>query len=92
MNYDIGNSASLGFRPKEEFAAYGDKITDVHIKDRKNGGGSVPLGTGDADLNGVMSLLKLENYHGPLIMQVYRDNEGSKFSRNNLDTSRIMSF
>ena len=50
----------------------------------------MPLGTGDADLNGVI-LLKLENYHGPLIMQVYRDNEGSKFSRNNLDTSRIMS-
>ena len=32
VNYDIGNSASLGFPSKEEFAAYGDKITDVHIK------------------------------------------------------------
>ena len=84
VNYDIGNSASLGFRPKEEFAAYGDKITDVHIKDRKNGGGSVPLGTGDADLNGVMSLLKLENYHGPLIMQVYRDNEGIEIFKEQL--------
>ena len=82
MNH-IGNSG-LGFRPKEEFAAYGDKITDVHIKDRKNGGGSVPLGTGDADLNGVMSLLKLENYHGPLIMQVYRDNEGIEIFKEQL--------
>ena len=35
---------------REEFAAYGTRIGSVHIKDRVRGGGTVPLGTGDADL------------------------------------------
>jgi len=47
VNYDTGNSAALGYDPLEELACYGEKITDIHIKDRKLGGGSVPLGTGD---------------------------------------------
>ncbi|MCW9030134.1 MAG: sugar phosphate isomerase/epimerase, partial [Gammaproteobacteria bacterium] len=34
VNYDIGNSASLGFDPVEELNAYGDRISDIHIKDR----------------------------------------------------------
>ena len=36
INYDIGNSAALGFNCTEEFAAYGEKITDVHIKEMDN--------------------------------------------------------
>src|SRR5215813_7340075 len=42
VNYDSGNSASLGYRPRDEFDAYGDRIGSVHIKDRILGGGSVP--------------------------------------------------
>ena len=42
-NYDIGNSASLGFDPKEELEAYGLKILNVHVKDRKLGSTTVPL-------------------------------------------------
>ena len=34
VNYDIGNSASLGYVIKEELEAYGERISDVHIKDR----------------------------------------------------------
>ena len=34
VNYDAGNSASLGYAPAEEFAAYGDRFVSVHIKDR----------------------------------------------------------
>ena len=45
VNYDTGNSASLGFDPVEEFKSYGHKITDLHIKDRLLGDASVPLGT-----------------------------------------------
>ncbi|MDJ0841439.1 MAG: TIM barrel protein, partial [Acidobacteriota bacterium] len=33
VNYDTGNSAALGYDPVEELAAYGDRITDIHIKD-----------------------------------------------------------
>ena len=31
INYDIGNSAALGFAPVEEFAAYGKRIINVHV-------------------------------------------------------------
>ena len=76
VNYDIGNSASLGFDPNEEWAAYGDRVTDVHIKDRIRGGGSVPLGTGDADVPGVLALMARHGFDGPVIMQAFRDDEG----------------
>ena len=49
VNYDIGNSAALGFDSDEELEAYGDRITDIHIKDRVLGGGPVTLGEGNAN-------------------------------------------
>ena len=76
VNYDTGNSASLGFDPIEEFAAYGDRISDIHIKDRKLHGSSVILGTGDTDFNSFFKALNTITFNGPFIMQVYRDDEG----------------
>ena len=76
INYDIGNSASLGYDPVEELTLYGDKITDIHIKDRVIGGDSVLLGEGDAMFNIVFSELRKIGYKGPLIMQAYRDDQG----------------
>ena len=32
INYDIGNSAAMGFDPKEEIQVYGQRILNVHIK------------------------------------------------------------
>lgn len=76
VNYDIGNSASLGYSPAEEFDAYGDRITLVHVKDRRFRGGSVPLGTGNADLAFVMRLLSQNEFVGPVTLQCFRDKEG----------------
>jgi len=76
VNYDVGNSAALGFDPVEELQAYGDKITDIHIKDRKLGGGPVVLGYGDANFECFFNALKALDYQGPFIMQAYRDSEG----------------
>ena len=76
VNYDIGNSTSLGYEYKEEFQCYGKKITDIHIKDRKLKGGSVFLGNGDANFDGILEDLKKNNYQGPFVMQAYRDDEG----------------
>ena len=45
---DIGNSASLGLNPLDEFEAFGDRILNVHVKDRVLGGTTVPLGLGNA--------------------------------------------
>jgi hexulose-6-phosphate isomerase len=71
-NYDIGNSASLGFDPKEELNAYGQRILNVHVKDRKLGGTTVPLGTGNADINLVIQKLQEFGYSGGLTMQAAR--------------------
>jgi L-ribulose-5-phosphate 3-epimerase UlaE len=76
VNYDIGNSASLGFNPIEELDAYGDRITDIHIKDRSLNGGPVLLGKGNANFELFFNKLKEFNYKGPFIMQAYRDDEG----------------
>jgi L-ribulose-5-phosphate 3-epimerase UlaE len=76
VNYDIGNSAALGFNSYEELAAYGDRITDIHIKDRVLGGGPVKLGEGNADFTRFFNELKKFDYQGPFIMQAYRDDEG----------------
>ena len=34
VNYDAGNSASLGYAPTEELSAYGERIGSVHIPSR----------------------------------------------------------
>ena len=76
VNYDIGNSAALDYDPVEELAAYGHRITDIHIKDRVRNGGPVVLGEGDADFGRFFDTLKRYDYKGPFIMQAYRDDEG----------------
>ena len=76
INYDIGNSASLGFDPNKEFQAYGSRITNVHVKDRKINGPTISLGEGDADFLRIFGLLHEVNYQGNLILQTARSNEG----------------
>jgi len=80
VNYDSGNSASLGFRAAEEFAAYGDRVGSVHIKDRVRGGSTVPLGTGDADFDAIFTALDQVGYRGDLILQVARGTPGDELS------------
>ena len=72
VNYDIGNSAALGYKPQEEFAAYGLRIVNVHVKDRVLGGGTVSLGAGNADFPTIFRLLREAAYPGNLIMQTAR--------------------
>lgn len=88
VNYDTGNSAALGYDFNEEFSAYGNKITDLHVKDRILGGGSVTLGTGDADISGVFKLLEQYKFQGPIIFQAYRDDEGINVFKEQLEWFR----
>ena len=76
VNYDIGNSAYLGYAHDEEFDAYGDRISLVHIKDRLFEGGSVPLGHGNADIPGVIERLRAMKFNGPVTLQAFRDIQG----------------
>ncbi len=85
INYDIGNSAYLGYDPREEFLAYGNKISDIHIKDRLFGKGSVPLGQGNADIPRVFELLLRYNYKGIIIFQAFRDDEGIEMFKKQLN-------
>ena len=77
VNYDIGNSAALGFNPQEEFEAYGQRIVSVHVKDRVLGGTTVPLGKGSANFAAVFAALDQINYQGNFILQTARATDGN---------------
>ena len=72
INYDIGNSAALGFNVVEEFVSYGNRVANVHVKDRVLGGTTVPLKAGNADFETVFSELSKQKYQGNFILQTAR--------------------
>jgi L-ribulose-5-phosphate 3-epimerase len=78
VNYDSGNSSSLGYIPNDEFAEYGPRIGSVHIKDRILGGGTVPLGMGNADFKALAQCLEEINYTGDFILQAARGSSGEE--------------
>ena len=94
VNWDSGNSSGLGYIATQEFAAYGDRIGSVHIKDRyrKPEGGieTRPLGTGSADFADVFQAIRSIGYQGGLTLQVARGAPGDEvnFLRTQLDFSR----
>ena len=87
VNYDSGNSSSLGFHPNNEFTFIGTQIGSVHIKDRIFGGGTVPLGTGDADFSSLFENLKRVHFTGDYILQVARGDSGDElnWTKSNLE-------
>lgn len=76
INYDTGNSASLGFDPETEWELYGRRILNVHVKDRPMGGTTVPLGEGDCDFSACFRAMKRGGYAGSLILQTARAADG----------------
>jgi len=76
INYDMGNSASLGYNSLDEIAKYGKYISVVHIKDRKYKGKSVFLGTGDVKFNDIFKSLSRLGFNGPITLQSFRNKEG----------------
>lgn len=76
INYDIGNSASLGYDCTDEIAAYAPRILNVHVKDRIRGGTTVPLGTGAAELAKAIRLIERSGYAGQYILQTARASAG----------------
>jgi hexulose-6-phosphate isomerase len=85
INFDMGNSASLGFSPEAEFSNYGGRIINVHVKDRILGGHTVALGSGSVDFKVVIEQLKKVNFQGNFIMQTARasdENHTDELMRN----------
>ena len=72
INYDIGNSASLGYNIDDEFNEYGERIINIHVKDRLLNGGTVRLGEGNADFPKITKILKNMNFKGNFILQTAR--------------------
>ncbi len=84
VNYDIGNSASLGYNFQEELDAYGDLIRVLHIKDRLLSGQSVHLGQGNAKIEKILKRLADKEQNIITTLQCFRDFEGLKVLKNQL--------
>lgn len=78
VTYDCGNSAFLGYRWEDELRAYGCRITNVHIKDRRLGSGTVPLGQGDVDFPRLFAALRDLDYCGPFTLEAARGTPGGE--------------
>ncbi len=98
INYDMGNSASLGWDPEKEIPLLASRIINVHVKDRLRRGGTVPLGDGAADLPRQFTLLRAVGYNGKYILQTARaangDHQGvlhhyAKFTTEQLDKTNV---
>ena len=76
INYDTGNSASLGYNFKEEFEIFGNLVTNIHIKDRKFNDGPVELGKGDFNFKSFFNYLSNKKFNGIFIMQAFRGEDG----------------
>ncbi|MBF0380661.1 MAG: sugar phosphate isomerase/epimerase [Magnetococcales bacterium] len=72
INYDIGNSGALGFNFEDEINAYGQRVLNVHVKDRLLGGTTVPLGEGNAQLQKTIAKFESIGYRGNYILQTAR--------------------
>jgi len=72
INFDMGNSASLGHNPWDELEVCKDRILNVHIKDRLVNGHTVPLGSGSVQFRAVAKALASQNYSGNMILQAAR--------------------
>ena len=72
INYDIGNSASIGYRPADEIRILSRWIRGVHVKDRIYQGGTVPLGRGDADFETSFRILLENGFDRWFILEVAR--------------------
>lgn len=79
INYDTGNSASLGFDSELELELYGSRVLNVHIKDRLLGGTTVRLGEGNAEFEKVFRALNEINYSGNFILQTARSKNNEHF-------------
>jgi sugar phosphate isomerase/epimerase len=67
INLDIGHFSAAGFDSVAFIRAHHDRISNLHVKDRKNNNGpNVPLGEGDTPIRPVLELLKRERYAIPV--------------------------
>ena len=65
-NLDIGHYTAANGDPVAFIEKYHDRITNLHVKDRKkNHGPNMPFGQGDTPIKEVLQLLKKTRYDIP---------------------------
>ena len=70
VNLDIGHFVASGFDPVAYIRANHERITNLHIKDRKkNDGPNTPFGQGDTPIKAVLQLLKTQGYPIPAYVE-----------------------
>ena len=83
INYDLGNSASLGYKLKDE-KIYFKYVKNIHIKDRKFNGETVRLGRGDVKFKQFINFIKRIKFNGNFILQTARGKDDFKEYKTNL--------
>jgi sugar phosphate isomerase/epimerase len=79
INLDIGHFTAANYDPLPYLKEHHDRITNLHIKDRKkNHGANVPWGEGDTPIKETLQLVSKERYKFPVNIEFeYRVPEGS---------------
>lgn len=67
--YDAGNATAKGYDVAADIHLLNPYLCGVHIKDRKRGGPSLPLGQGDTNFCSLFDALVEVNYTDPLILE-----------------------
>ena len=72
INLDIGHFTAAGYDAVAFIKQHHDRITNLHVKDRKkdHGPNVAVWGTGDTPIKEVMQLLKKEKYHFPANLEL----------------------
>ena len=72
INLDIGHFTAANYDAVDFIKKHHDKITNLHIKDRKkdHGPNVAVWGTGDTPMKEVLQLLKKEKYHFPANLEL----------------------
>ena len=79
VNLDIGHFFTAGYDPIAYINEHHDRITNLHLKDRKKDHGeNVPWGEGDTPIKPVLTLLKEKKYPIPAYIEYeYRGTDTS---------------
>lgn len=88
--YDAGNCAACGYDMRHDMEVLNGHVINIHVKDRKRGGGSVSLGTGDTNFADGIPYLMQNGFTGNFVMQTYFEDDHISEAIKNLGYIRKM--